>query len=68
MMSTLNPSEKRIINVLYYAHKPLTTSDIAKRSGLAWQTTRKYLDKLHRKKLLRRAKKGKAIFWWIRTQ
>jgi len=63
----MDATERRIINVLYYAHKPLTTSDIAKRSHLAWQTAKKYLERLYRKKLLRRMKKGKSVYWWLRT-
>lgn len=66
-MSELNPAEKRIVTVLYHAQKPLSTSDIATRSELSWATTKKYLDSLHRKKLLRKGKQGKAIYWWIRT-
>lgn len=65
-MSTLSPTEKCIVNVLYVAQKPLSTSDIAKHSQLSWATTKKYLIRLYGKKLLRRAKKGKAIYWWIR--
>lgn len=57
----MNPTEKRIINVLYNAYKPLTTSDIANRSGLSWQTAKKYLERLYRKKLFRRAKRGKSV-------
>ena len=63
----MNPTEKRIINVLYNAYKPLTTSDIANRSGLSWQTAKKYLEILHGKKLLQRAKKGKSVYWWLRA-
>lgn len=66
-MSDLNPAEKRIVTVLYHAQKPLSTSDIATRSELSWATTKKYLDVLHRNKLLRKGKQGKAIYWWIRT-
>lgn len=65
-MSPLSPTEKRIVNVLYVAQKPLSTSDIAKRAELSWATTKKYLARLYGKKFLQRAKKGKAIYWWIR--
>jgi DNA-binding IclR family transcriptional regulator len=66
-MSDLNPAERRIVTVLYHAQKPLSTSDIAKRSEMSWATTKKYLTTLYEKKLLRRAKKGKSIYWWILT-
>ncbi|CAD6494572.1 MAG: hypothetical protein LAKADJCE_00842 [Candidatus Argoarchaeum ethanivorans] len=61
------PTEKRIVNVLYYANKPLSTSDIAKRSKLSWVTAKKYLVRLYGKKLLRRKTKGKSVYWWLRT-
>ena len=60
------PTEKRIVNVLYYANKPLSTSDIAKRSKLSWVTAKKYLVRLYGKKLLRRKTKGKSVYWWLR--
>lgn len=63
----LSPEEKRIINVLYVAHKPLTTNNISERSEMAWQTAKKYLNRLYGKKMLRRGKYGKSIYWWLRT-
>ena len=63
----MTPTEKRIVNILYYANKQLTTLDIAKRSKLSWVTTKKYLIKLYGKKLLRRKTKGKSVYWWLRT-
>ena len=63
----MDATEQRIINVLYYAHKPLTTSNIAKRSHLSWQTAKKYLEKLYRKKMLHRKTIGKSVYWWLRT-
>ena len=63
----MTPTEKRIVNVLYYANKPLSTSDIAKRSGLSWVTAKKYLVKLYGKKLLKRKTEGKSVYWWLRT-
>lgn len=66
-MGDLNPIEKRIVTVLYHAQKPLSTSDIARRSKLSWTTAKKYLDILNGKKLLYRGTHGKSVYWWIRT-
>ena len=63
----MSPTEKQIVNVLYYANKPLSTSDIAKRSGLSWLTAKKYLVMLYGKKLLRRKTEGKSVYWWLRV-
>lgn len=35
-----SPEEKRIINILYIAHKPLTTKNISERAEMAWQTAK----------------------------
>ncbi len=61
------PEEKRIINILYIAHKPLTTSNISERSEMAWQTAKKYLEKLHEKGAVDYGRYGKSVYWWLRT-
>lgn len=66
-MTQLSPEERRIINVLYYAHKPLSTKAIAEHSEMAWQTAKKYLERLYQKKLLHRGKYGKSVYWWLRV-
>lgn len=57
----MDATGQRIINVLYYAHKPLTTLDIVKRLHLSWQTAKKYLERLYRIKMLRRKKESRFI-------
>jgi len=64
---TFKPEEKRIINVLYIAHKPLTTKNISERSEMAWQTAKKYLGMLFEKKVVDRGRYGKSVYWWLRT-
>jgi len=64
----LNQTEKLLINVLYFAHKPLSTSEVAKRSQMAWQTAKKHLETLQRFGLLDSMKKGNAIYWWIKVE
>lgn len=64
----LSPTEKLLVNVLYYAHKPLSTSEIAKRSHMAWQTAKKHLGILKRFGLLDNMKKGNSIYWWIKVE
>jgi predicted ArsR family transcriptional regulator len=59
--------EKRIINALYVAHKPLSTKNIAERSEMARQTAKKYLESLNQKGLVSNGKLGKAVFWWLKT-
>jgi len=64
---TFKPEENRIINVLYIAHKPLTTKNISERSEMAWQTAKKYLGMLFEKKLVDRGRYGKSVYWWLKT-
>jgi Mn-dependent DtxR family transcriptional regulator len=65
MKEQFTPEEKRIINVLYSANKPLTTLDISERSEMAWQTSKKYLTKLIQKGYVRHGKYGKSVYWWL---
>lgn len=63
MKVVFTPKEKRIINTLYAAHKPLTTKNVAERSEMAWQTAKKYLDQLHKKGYVLYAKYEKSVYW-----
>jgi Mn-dependent DtxR family transcriptional regulator len=67
MISEFTPEEKRIINVLYSAHKPLTTLDISDRSEMAWQTAKKYLKKLCDLGYVTNGKYGKSVYWWLKV-
>ncbi|WP_338102574.1 helix-turn-helix domain-containing protein [Methanolapillus millepedarum] len=62
----LKPEEKRILQTLYFANKPLTTKSISERTNMAWQTTKNYLGQMHQRGLLNKGKKGSSIYWWIR--
>ena len=58
--------ERRKINVLYFANKPLSTKEISERTEMAWQTAKSYLEKLNEKGLLETGIKGNTVYWWIR--
>jgi predicted transcriptional regulator len=60
-------SQKSILSILYYAQKPLSTADIAKRAGIAWVTAKKYLQEMCADDFLRTGVKGKTVYWWIRV-
>jgi DNA-binding IclR family transcriptional regulator len=59
------PEEKRIINALYVAQKPLSTKNIAERSEMARQTAKKYLDILNQRGFVSNGKMGKSVYWWL---
>jgi len=46
MKKQFTPEERRVITVLYMAHKPLTTFAVSQQAEMAWQTAKKYLMKL----------------------
>lgn len=67
MTEKFTPEEKRIINILYVAYKPLTTLAISDRSEMAWQTAKKYLTRLNQKGYVSRRKYGKSVYWWLKV-
>ena len=58
--------ERRIINVLYFANKPLSTKEISERTEMAWQTAKNHLEKMNEKGLLKTGIKGNTVYWWIK--
>jgi DNA-binding transcriptional ArsR family regulator len=67
MKRLFNPEERRIINALYVAHKPLTTHAVAEYADMSWPTAKKYLTKLNREGYVIKRKVGKSIFWWLKV-
>ena len=70
-MKTVNSkftgNEKRIINLLYVARRPLTTKQVSEKLGIAWQTAKDSLASLHKKNYVNMEDKGNRIYWWLRT-
>jgi len=67
MKSSFNPGERRIINALYVAHKPLTTHAVAGYAEMSWPTAKKYLSKLNRDGYVHKRKFGKSTYWWLKV-
>lgn len=67
MKDVFNQEEKKIINTLYIAQKPLTTKNIADNSEMAWPTAKKYLENLQEKGYVVHGKFGKSVYWWLKT-
>lgn len=66
-MSDFNPEEKRIINILYLANKPVTTKRISERTEMAWRTAKKYLEQLYGKEVVDCGRYKKSVYWWLKT-
>ena len=60
-----NPFEARILQVLSFALRPLTTSQIAQMSGISYNTAVKHLSALHRQGRIRMNRMGNKILWFI---
>ncbi|OPY37592.1 MAG: hypothetical protein A4E35_01178 [Methanoregula sp. PtaU1.Bin051] len=65
-MTELNVYEQAILRLLKVARRALTTSQIADKTGIAWETAKKYLDKLHRKRFISKEDTGNRIYWKIK--
>lgn len=61
-----NPNEKRIINMLYVARRPLTTKQISEKAGVAWQTAKDCLLELQKKGYVNKSVQGNRTYWWLR--
>lgn len=62
----LKPLERAAQDVLKNARRPLTTNEVANFSGMSWQSAKKHLHGLNRKrKSIGTKKKGRARFWFI---
>ncbi|KYK23281.1 hypothetical protein AYK24_10725 [Thermoplasmatales archaeon SG8-52-4] len=65
----LKPLERAAQDVLKNARRPLTTNEVANFSGMSWQSARKHLKGLHRKrKSVHTEKRGTARFWFIKKK
>jgi Mn-dependent DtxR family transcriptional regulator len=68
MVSKFTPTEKRIINLLYVAHRPLTTKQISEKLGVAWKTAKDNLMSLHKKGYVNMEDLENRIYWWLKAK
>ena len=61
----LNPFQARILQVLSFALRPLTTSQVAQMSGISFNATTKHLGILKRQGKIRNQRMGNRILWFI---
>lgn len=60
-----NPTERRILSILYAAGKPLPTERIAKQLDMSRITVKKYLLGLKKDNRVNSKKEGRAVYWWL---
>jgi len=63
---TLNVYEQAIFRLLKIARRPLTTTQIAEKLKISWETAKKYLETLHNKKYISKHTEGNRIYWKIK--
>jgi response regulator of citrate/malate metabolism len=64
---TLNPYERTANEVLKNAHRKLSTNEVAQYGEMSWQTAKKHLNNLSRKrKSIHTEKKGKTKLWFFK--
>lgn len=66
MKNKFTGNEKRIINLLYVARRPLTTKQVSDKLGIAWQTAKDNLMSLHEKDYINREEDVNRTYWWLR--
>ena len=60
-----NPFEARILQVLSFALRPLTTRQIAQMSGISYNTVVKHLGVLRGQRKIRSQRMGNKIVWFF---
>lgn len=68
MSGKFTSTEKRIINLLYVARRPLTTKQIAEKLEIAWKTARDNLSNLHKKGYVNMEDLNNRIYWWLKAK
>jgi Mn-dependent DtxR family transcriptional regulator len=63
---TLNVYEQAIIRLMKIARRPLTTTQIAEKLRISWETAKKYLETLHNKRYISMHHEGNRIYWRIK--
>jgi len=57
--------ERGIISILRSARRSLSTKEVADYGSMNWATAKKYLMKLHRKKIVKRSLKDRTYYWKV---
>lgn len=58
--------QRHILATLYVARRPLTTKEIAEKSGIAWETARDNLSILYKRGYIYGKREGNRIYWWLK--
>ena len=61
-MTELKPQEKQILKTLL-ENRYLTTRQVAEKTGISWNTAKKYLDKFLELKWIEHWTSGKKDYW-----
>jgi Mn-dependent DtxR family transcriptional regulator len=64
--SKFTSNEKRIVNLLYVARRPLTTKQVSEKLGIAWQTAKDNLTSLRKNGYVNMEERGNRTNWWLR--
>lgn len=62
-----NVYERAILSLLRTARRPLTTSQVADKLDISWETAKKYLSSLNRRRHISRKSEGNRIYWRIKS-
>jgi len=66
-MTDFHQNERRVLDALYAAEKPLSTQKVADMADMSWPTADKYLNRLREKEFVTAGKLSKTTYWWLQT-
>ena len=66
MVKRINIYAKETLRTLKRADRRLTTRQVAEKSGMKWETAKKYLGRLNNRGLIHTQKAGNRRFWSTR--
>lgn len=59
-----NPFQERVYKVTKLAQRPITTRQVAKYSGISYNSAKNNLGILESKKLIKKRALGNRTYWW----
>jgi len=62
-MYEINPIERSILTTLLKTGRYLTTSKIAERSKISWNTAEDYLKEMQERRWVKKVKVGRRLYW-----
>lgn len=67
-MVKLNPEQQKLARIIAKSKIKLTTTQLAKKSGLSWEKTKDNLEILRKNAPVSKQTLGNRIYWFVRSK